>query len=253
MAPAHADTPDEVLAIDVGATSIKFCRVDRSGRLLETPKRRPTPYPCPPPRLEDVLVRRIRQSRCARVGVGFPGEFADGHVVRPGNLSRPGGVTTEVDAALVEQWAGFDLEDALRRATGRDVRVVNDATLAALGCCTGHGTELVITLGTGAGLALEREGRLVRVRDVGAAPFRDGRTYDQALGEHSRSRDPAHWFELVEAAVRGLAEEFAADTVHLAGGNAKRISPSRFDDVDVAVVISGNEAPLRGAARLFYP
>jgi polyphosphate glucokinase len=253
MAAPHPEVTREVLAIDVGATSIKFCRVDGAGRLLETPKRRPTPYPCPPPRLEGILVSRIRQSGCARVGVGFPGEFADGHVVRPGNLSRPGGVTTDVDPDLAAQWIGFALQDALRDATDLDVRVVNDATLAALGCCSGVGTELVMTLGTGVGLALERAGELVRVRDVGAAQFRDGRTYDQSLGERARADDPTRWFTLVEEAVRGFVDEFAATTVHLAGGNAKRVSPSRFADLGCEVVVSGNEASLRGAARLFYP
>jgi polyphosphate glucokinase len=253
MAAPHPDVSREVLAIDVGATSIKSCRVDAEGRLLETPKRRPTPYPCPPSRLEGLLVSRIRRTGCSLVAVGFPGEFADGHVVRPGNLSRPGGVTTEVDPDLAAAWIGFGLQDALREATGRDVRVVNDATLAALGCCAGEGTELVMTLGTGVGLALQREGRLVRVRDVGAAPFLDGRTYDQSLGERARSEDPVRWFALVEEAVRGFVDEFAATTVHLAGGNAKRVSPSRFADLGCAVVVSGNEAPLRGASRLFYP
>ena len=41
-----------------------------------------------------------------------------------------GGVTTEVDPGLEAQWRGFALQDELRKATGRDVRIVNDATLA---------------------------------------------------------------------------------------------------------------------------
>lgn len=240
-----------ILAIDVGATTIKYCPVDEGGQLLDTPKRRPTPYPCTPGRLVDALVARVEETDWHRVGVGFPGEFADGHVVRPGNLSRPGGVTTEVDPDLAAQWSGFALEDALRTATGRDVRVVNDATLAALGCCEGHGVEVVVTLGTGVGLAMEREGTLVRVRDVGAAPFRDGRTYDQSLGERARSEDPDHWYELLEEALRGFAEEFSATQLHLAGGNAKRVAPGRFTTLACPVTVHGNEAPLRGAARLF--
>jgi polyphosphate glucokinase len=248
----HQDD-ETVLAIDVGATTIKYCPVDAEGRLLETPRRRPTPYPCAPSRLVEALVARIDETEWRRVGVGFPGEFADGHVVRPGNLSRPGGVTTEVDPALSAQWRGFALTDALCRASGRDVRVVNDASLAALGCCEGRGVEVVVTLGTGLGLALERDGRLERVRDVGAAPFRDGRTYDQALGEKARSEDPDRWYELLEEALRGFAEEFGATAMHLAGGNAKRVAPGKFTTVPCEVTAHGNEAPLRGAARLFYP
>ncbi len=240
-----------VLAIDVGATTVKSCHVSMAGELLEAPRRRPTPYPCPPSRLVSVLLRRIATSPAARVGVGFPGEFADGHVVRPGNLSRPGGVATEVDPQLAREWTGFALQEHLAERSGREVRVVNDATLAALGCCAGEGVELVITLGTGVGLALQRDGRPERVRDVGAAPFREGRTYDQSLGERARAEDPARWFLMVAEALRGFVEEFGATRAHLAGGNARRVLPERLGEVGCPVEVSGNEAPLRGAARLF--
>ena len=244
---------DRVLAVDIGATKIKFCHCDRHGELLEVPRRRATPYPCTPERLIALLNERISKSRGSRVGVGFPGKFADGHVIRPGNLARPGGVTTEVDPALDRRWRNFALQDALRTATGRDVRVVNDATLAALGCCEGHGVELVLTLGTGLGLALEVEGTLQAVRDVGAEPFAEGRTYDQALGERSRSENPERWHTLLERAIREFTQEFGATTVHLAGGNARRVTPDLFTTLASPLVINGNEAPLQGAAKLFYP
>ena len=246
----HQDE-NTILAIDVGATTIKYCPVDQTGQLLDAPKRRPTPYPCSPARLVEALAARVEETDWHRVGVGFPGEFADGHVIKPGNLARPGGVTTEVDPQLAAEWADFALQDALIQATRRNVRVVNDATLAALGCCEGHGVEVVVALGTGVGLALERDGQLERVRDVGAAIFRDGRTYDQLLGERARSEDPDRWYELLEGALRGFALEFAATQLHLAGGNAKRVAPARFTTVPCEVTAHGNEAPLRGASHLF--
>jgi len=252
MAPAPKSKSDQVLAIDIGATSIKFCRIDPFGALLEVPQRRPTPYPCSPERLVEFLRQKVSRSRCSRVGVGFPGKFEHGHVVRPGNLSRPGGVTTEVDPELDERWRGFGLEDALRSATGRDVRVVNDATLAALGCCEGDGVEVVLTLGTGLGLALEVNGVLTPVRDVGAELFVEGRTYDQVLGERPRSDDQDRWQHMLELAIARFAKEFDATTVHLAGGNARRVAPNLLTAVPCRVVINGNEAPLHGAAKLFY-
>ena len=183
MASSKIPVREQILAIDIGATNIKFCHVDRHGEMLDAIRRRPTPYPCTPARLVEVLSRRIVSAQCPKVGVGFPGEFADGHVVRPGNLSRPGGIGTEVDPGLEKKWRGFALQEALCVASQRDVRVVNDAALAALGCCKGEGTELVLTLGTGLGLALEVDGQPVMVRDVGAASFLDGRSYDEVLGD----------------------------------------------------------------------
>jgi polyphosphate glucokinase len=252
MAEPNHSMDESVLAIDIGATNTKFCHVDRFGEFLEAPKRRPTPYPCSPARLIEMLVERIMASDCPRVGVGFPGEFRDGHVIRPGNLSRPGGVATEKDPVLDEQWRGFGLQAALRDATHRDVRVVNDATLAALGSCDGRGVELVLTLGTGLGLALCVDGTMKSVRDVGAEVFVDGKTYDQSVGERARAQDEERWDELLLLAVKNFAKEFGAATVHLAGGNARRVVPTLFSGLPFHVVVNGNQASLRGAAKLFY-
>ncbi len=242
---------DRLLAVDIGATNIKYCLVSSDGTLLEAPRRRPTPYPCTPERLVSVVAERIRRAGVSRVGVGFPGEFADGRVLAPGNLARPGGVHTPVDPALDTYWRGYELQEELREATGADVRVVNDASLAALGASEGVGREVVITLGTGLGLALVVDGVLTRVRDVGAAAFDGRRTFDQALGERARAEDESAWLVDVVRAIRGFVEEFDATSVHLAGGNARRVTPDIFGDLALPVVIDGNFAPLRGAARLF--
>jgi polyphosphate glucokinase len=242
---------EQIFAIDIGATNIKFSHVNEQGHLLRAVRRRPTPYPCTPGRLVEFLEERIAKSGARRVGVGFPGEFRDGHVIRPGNLSRPGGVTTEIDSALDAQWRGFALQDALCQASRREVRVVNDATMAALGCIEGYGVELVLTLGTGLGLALAVNGQLQKVRDVGAEVFRDGKTYDQSVGERARAADEAHWNATLADVVVGFVTEFSAATVHLAGGNARRVVAAEFDHLPYRIVINGNEAPMRGAARLF--
>ncbi len=243
---------DDVLAIDIGATNIKFCRVDSKGELLESARRKPTPYPCWPERLVELLSDRIVHSGVQKIGVGFPGEFSDGHVVRPGNLSRPGGVTTDVDPDLEARWVGFALQDALCEKVHRDVRVVNDAKLAALGCVTGEGVEVVLTLGTGLGLALCVEGTMRKVRDVGREVFRDDQTFDQLIGERSRATNEDLWLGYVHDVIEKFGQEFGANTVHLAGGNARRIEPDQFPDLPYRIVINGNQAPLRGAARLFY-
>ena len=81
---------EQIFAIDIGATNIKFSHVNDMGVLVRGVRRRPTPYPCSPDRLVEFLEERIVKSGCRRVGVGFPGEFRDGHVIAPGNLSRPG-------------------------------------------------------------------------------------------------------------------------------------------------------------------
>ncbi len=243
--------PDAVFAVDIGATSLKFAIVDPDGTLEGALARRPTPYPCPPDRLVQVVADRARDSGCRRVGVGFPGEFRDGRAVGSGNLARVGGIGTPIDPAIESAWRGFPLEEALRAATGLAVRVVNDATLAALGCRRGEGREVVLTLGTGLGLALVVDGALTPVRDVGAEVRPDGRTYDEALGEQARALSEDRWRDDLVATVRTFATEFEATEVHLAGGNARRVSPTWFEGQDARVTIHGNDAAVRGAARLF--
>jgi polyphosphate glucokinase len=242
---------ERITAIDVGAGSIKVGVVGDDGTLLEVVHRVATPYPCWPARLVDVVADEVAARGLDRVGVGFPGDFEDGVVLEPGNLARPGGITTDVDPDIERAWQGFALETELRERSGRDVRVVNDATLAALGCADGHGVELVFTLGTGLGIALVVEGALVRIRDVGAEVFRDGRTYDQLIGEASRFVDEARWVVLLHDAVAGFVAEYHPDVVHVGGGNARRVDPSWFDDLGVRVVLNDNDDSLRGAAGLF--
>ena len=242
---------DAILAVDIGATTTKFAVVDDEGRLANGVRSEPTPYPCSPGRLVDFVLGHVERSGCLRVGVGFPGELRDGRVVEPGNLSRAGGFTSPIDPALHEAWQDNDLERALREASGLDVRVVNDATLAALGCCEGHGRELVFTLGTGFGIALVVDGRLERIRDVGDEVFLDGSTYDVSLGDHARSQDEERWNDRLVVAVTNFVNEFSADVAHLGGGNSRRVDIARYEGERWRVVVNDNVATLRGAAKLF--
>ncbi len=253
MAPSHLATLETVLAVDIGATTIKFGLVDADGQLVDAVLRRPTPYPCSPARLVEYVTEEITASGCHRVGVGFPGALADGLVIEPGNLSRANGFTSAIDPELHGQWLNTDLERAFREASHQDVRVVNDATLAALGCCQGMGRELVFTLGTGFGIALVIDGTVVRIRDVGAELFTEGQTYDRLLGDHARSQGEGRWNDLLVKAVSGFVEEFSATTVHLGGGNSRRVNLSLFTGLGVPVVINDNDATLRGAVKLFDP
>jgi len=242
---------DDILAIDIGATSIKIGTVTSDADLLGALRTVPTPYPCTPERLIGVVTSLIAESLCQRIGVGFPGELRDNVVVEPGNLSRIGGITTSIDASIHEAWINLDLQHALRERSHREVRVVNDATLAALGYCDGRGIELVFTLGTGFGIALLVNGVPVKIRDVGAEVFVDGLTYDEALGETARSQDPIHWIALLHQAIVDFVGEFGPGTIHLGGGNARRVDTSEFTDIDCRIVINDNDATLRGVARLF--
>jgi polyphosphate glucokinase len=227
-------------------------RFNENGVMLAARSRRRTPYPCTPERLVAIVAERAGRSDVGVIGLGFPGEVDDGVVMDAANLTRPGGLSTAMDKDLAQQWHGFELDSNLEKATRCRVVVANDAAMAALGTISGTGVELIVTLGTGCGLALARDGALVRVRDVGNELLRGSATYDEILGELGRREGEEQWLQHVVTTVSELATEFGATTIHLAGGNSRRISPHAFGALAPDVHIAPDDAALRGAWRAAY-
>ena len=248
---SHADASRLVLAIDIGATSIKMADVTMSGVVVSAVRRRSTPYPCSPERLTEWLLGRMASRAIPRVGIGFPGDFRDGVVRAPGNLSRVKGRGTPVDPELDSAWRGFPLQERLRDQSGLDVRVVNDAAMAARGCITGTGKELVLTLGTGLGVALAIDGQLTPIPDYGQQLFDDQRTFDAAFGETARALDDRRWSSEVRQVIARFAADYEVAVIHLAGGNSQRLRAREMTPAGSQLSIHGNRAPLLGAARLF--
>jgi polyphosphate glucokinase len=154
---------------------------------------------------------------------------------------------------LDSQWRGFAFQDALRERSGVDIRVVNDASMAAYGCLTGVGRELVLALGTGFGVALAEDGKLLTIPDYGQRLFDDRHTYDEVAGERARGSDEISWHANVITVVHALAAEWGVQSVHLAGGNSQRLRSSEVATPAFTVTIHGNRAPLLGAVKLFVP
>ena len=242
----------DVLAVDVGATSIKSRIFDSAGEARDSRSKRPTPRPCTPARLVELLATKCLEAGVERLGVGFPGEVDRGIVLDAANLSRRAGPGSPVEPSLFREWANFDLVGELQRATRCEVLVENDAVMAARGCLVGLGVEMVLTLGTGCGFALARNGDLIAVRDLGGEELIEGSSFDEVLGEVARSRDEARWQIHVQHAIDSLCAEFAVDVVHLAGGNARRLSPHQFVGGAEHVVIERDDPALLGAWRSFH-
>ncbi|HEV3186857.1 MAG TPA: hypothetical protein VGZ04_02300, partial [Acidimicrobiales bacterium] len=112
MTDLRTATRETILAVDIGATTIKFGVVDTEGHLVDGVLRMATPYPCSPRRLVEFITEQIALSGCSRIGVGFPGDLRDGLVIEPGNLSRPEGFTSDIDPLLLAEWKNINLEQA---------------------------------------------------------------------------------------------------------------------------------------------
>jgi polyphosphate glucokinase len=141
----------------------------------------------------------------SRVSIGYPGVVMHGRIVaEPHNLGKG--------------WVGFDFEAAF----GRPTRVINDASMQAIGSYEG-GRMLFLGLGTGLGSAMIVDG-VVESMELAHLIFKKGKTYEDYVGEAGRRRlGGRRWRRAVEDVVGQLRAVLEADYVVLGGGNARRL------------------------------
>lgn len=202
-----------ILAVDIGGISIKAAVLDAQGKLLTERLRVPTPHPCPPDLLVSMVTDLVKNlPPFDRISIGFPGVIRKGRILTAANLQS-------------EQWFGFDLAQALSARLGNyPARIINDADMIGLALIGGEGLELVVTLGTGVGTALFRDGELMPHMELAHHPIADGRSYDQYLGDAELKRvGKLHWNDRVGHALGLLNILFHPDRILLSGGNAHNI------------------------------
>ena len=215
-------TETRTLAIDIGGTGIKAAVLDDAGQMISERRRVPTPSK---PVAPDALVRAIDDVAVPlggfeRVSVGFPGYVRDGRVLTAPNLG------TEV-------LAGFDLQAALAERWGKPVRVLNDADVQGFGAIKGEGIEMVLTLGTGAGTAIFRDGEVMPHLELAHHPVSGKKTYDEYVGNAARrDKGKKAWNKRVLKVIGILREVVRFDHLYIGGGNAKDLSPLP-DDVTI--------------------
>ena len=143
------------LGIDLGGTNIKGGVVDADGAILREASR-PTHTERGADAVADGIAALVRElelgERFDGVGLGCPGTVDD----------EAGEVVCAFNLGLLH----YDLRGALLTRTGYDVRLGNDANLAALaeaavGAGRGAHSTVVVTLGTGVGCGVVLEGRLL--------------------------------------------------------------------------------------------
>ena len=105
------------------------------------------------------------------------------------------------------------------------MKVLNDAEMQAMAVITGHGVEMVITLGTGFGTALFLDGRRGAHLELAHHPFRKGETYDEQLGNAARKQiGKKKWNKRVAKAIKTLKTLTYFDHLYIGGGNSKKVT-----------------------------
>ncbi|MGA8673822.1 MAG: ROK family protein [Candidatus Acidiferrales bacterium] len=190
----------KVLVIDVGGTHVK---------LLMTGQKEPTMINSGPDMTASKVARLVKQAtrgwKYGCISMGYPGPVINGHPLRePHNLG--GG------------WMGFDF----RKAFGCPVRIINDASMQALGSYKGR-RMLFLGLGTGLGSAMIVDG-VLEPMELAHLNYKHGKTYEDYLGIRGLEKfGKKKWRRQVFKIVEKLKTALEADYVVLGGGNVKKL------------------------------
>jgi len=153
-----------------------------------------------------------------------------------------GGKVVAEPVNLGEGWVGFDFEGAL----GKPTKVVNDATMQAVGSYEG-GRMLFLGLGTGLGSTMITDG-VIEPLELGHLPFRK-KTFEDYVSEHALEKyGKKKWTEAVFETVQQLAAAMEPDYVVLGGGGAEEL-----DELPPGCRLGDNQNAFLGGFRLWDP
>jgi len=227
-----------ILSIDIGGTGLKTVVIDPRGAMETARVHLPTPHPCPPGVLLNMLGEMVRSLPAFdRISVGFPGVVRDGVVITAPNLGTP-------------NWSGFGLAEAIsKQFDNYPVKLVNDADMQGFALISGQGIELAVTLGTGVGTALFREGKLMAHIELAHHPIHKNKTYDEYLGVAALKKiGRKRWNRRVRRALALMEAIFSPHRIFIGGGNASKLAIALPENVTVG----SNDAGLEGGAGLWH-
>jgi polyphosphate glucokinase len=224
------------LAIDIGGSRLKAGLLDQNGDMVAGPNRVNTP-PQPFPQLVvDTLVGLASPlGEFHRISVGFPGVVRRGKVLTAPNLGT-------------QQWRHFPLAASLTDKLGKPTRMMNDAEVQGLGVISGKGLECVITLGTGMGFALFRDGYPAPHLELSHHPLHKGKTYEQFIGAVAlREVGRKRWNRRLRRVLASIETLVGFETLYIGGGNAKLLEIELADNIRIV----SNQAGITGGVRLW--
>lgn len=237
------------IGVDFGATGIKAALVDcDAGTLLSERHRLDTPRPATPGAVRDAIVELVaRFDDSAPVGIAVPAVVQRG-VVRTAANIHPA-------------WIGTSLPALLDGALGVPTAYLNDADAAgvaeaAYGAARGRdGLVLVVTIGTGVGVALVHHGRLVPNAELGHIEI-DG--VEAELVSSGRALERAGlawttWSHEVSRTLQRLEDLLWPDLLVIGGGVASTPEhwfPLLETRTELRLATHGKSAGLVGAAHL---
>jgi predicted NBD/HSP70 family sugar kinase len=212
----------KILVIDIGGSNVKLM-ISRGGKRKFKSGRQLTPRA-----MVTQIEPLVSDWKFDAISIGFPSPVRDGQI-----LGEP--------KHLGKGWVEFDFA----KAFGKPVRIINDASMQALGSYHG-GRMLFLGLGTGLGSALVWSNYVLPL-ELGDLPYRNGNIIEDYLGKPGLARrGEKRWQHDVEHALVQLKKALIADYVVLGGGNAKK-----FDELPRGIERGHNRNAFFGGTRLW--
>ncbi|MGI4804929.1 MAG: ROK family protein [Janthinobacterium lividum] len=226
----------KILCIDIGGSHIKATVLDTEGNSLKEYEKVPTPDPASPENLIQAIKTLVKDfPEYDHISSGFPGYIKNGTVFTAPNLGT-------------DLWKGTDMQKLLKETLGKDAIVVNDADMQGMGVISGKGFEMVITLGTGFGTALFKDGFLLPHLEIAHLPIKKDKTYDQYLGDKALNEEGKdQWNKRVKKVLGILKTVFNYDFLYIGGGNSREIDFKLDDNIKIV----SNKEGIKGGPRLW--
>ncbi|MEO9020561.1 MAG: ROK family protein [Ginsengibacter sp.] len=231
-----AETGEKILAIDIGGSHIKATILDEEGKFLQEYEREKTPSPSSPAKVI-ALIKELasRLPGYNRITAGFPGYIKDGVVKTAPKLGN-------------DLWKNIDLQKELENVLGKPALVINDADLQGLSLAKGYGVEMVITLGTGFGSAILKEGILIPHLEMSQHPVTKSKNYNDYVGEEALQKiGKKRWNKRMKKIMGILKTVFNYDHLYISGGNARLLTFKLDDNITVA----DNKEGIKGGAVIW--
>ncbi len=227
---------DKILAIDIGGSHIKATILNTQGELQIDYEHVETPVPSTPASLVATIKELVKGFPAYdKISVGFPGYVKDGIVFTAPNLD-PG------------SWKQVNFAGMIGDTLGKPARVINDADMQGLGVVSGKGLEMMVTLGTGFGTALLKNGVLLPHLELAHHPITKSKTYDEYIGEKAFEKiGKERWNKRLVKIIGILKTVFNYDNLYIGGGNVRHILFKPDDNIKIVTNLEG----IHGGARLW--
>lgn len=240
------------LAIDVGATGIKGALVDvDNGSLISDRIKYATPSPALPLDIAHVINKIVQdlEWKNGDIGIGFPAIVKNNLCFTASNID--------------ESWINIDIQKLVKEVTGFNSHSINDADAAGLAevafgkAINQKGTFIMLTLGSGIGSGIFKDGVLLPNIELGRLIYRESvaEHYASNRARKSKELDWDQYGEELNEFLVYVNRIFSPDLMVIGGGISKKfdnyshkINPS----LNVTPAKLKNNAGIIGSAMYAY-